>query len=88
MTRRFSVKISPSRKIVEAPRLVAKRLFSIASHQLCNTFSSADLHVMEKTQQSSPHLQGKLLIVEGNIAAGKSVFSKRLGKHFGFVVSK
>ena len=30
--------------------------------------------------------QGKLILVEGNIAAGKSVLSKRLGEHFNFVV--
>jgi len=47
----------------------------------CNSKSIA-----EKQQENMPCVQAKLLIVEGNIAAGKSIFSQRLGKQFGFLV--
>ena len=49
----------------------------------CNSKSIA-----EKQQENMSCVQAKLLIVEGNIAAGKSIFSQRLGKQFGFLVRK
>ena len=54
---------------------------------LCNDLPTCNSKsIAEKQQENLPRLQAKLLIVEGNIAAGKSIFSQRLGKQFGFLV--
>ena len=50
---------------------------------------SCDLELKRLISSSNSTLsskQGKLILVEGNIAAGKSILSKRLGEHFNFVV--
>ena len=40
----------------------------------------------EAVLKSSRRTEGKLIILEGNIAAGKSTLSKRLGEYFNYVV--
>lgn len=69
-------------------RSLEKRFFSCgASRLLCHSMAAAQKWKRSR-QQDLTKVEGKLLIVEGNIAAGKSTFSKRLGECFGFEVRK
>ena len=88
MMPRISVLLRDSQTI----KLFACQLYrSCSNHALFSSDMAAATHaanklMMKQTRQKLPKLQGKLLIVEGNIAAGKSTFSQRLGKHFDYVV--
>ncbi|XP_065053439.1 deoxyguanosine kinase-like isoform X2 [Rhopilema esculentum] len=57
-----------------------KRCF-IVSKLKCSS-----LAMTEAIEKSSRLTEGKLIILEGNIAAGKSTLSKRLGEYFNYVI--
>lgn len=67
------------------PGLSCRRLFATSNHLLHNGMATP---VHKHKQKDMPQTQGKLLVIEGNIAAGKSTFSKRLGEYFNYVASQ